>query len=673
MRGIHLLGLRNADGSRLRFYADDSTPLILPWWIPEGDREVLLAFYQQVIADDLLVRIEVDWMRAIIPADREFLQSERRRHGAEDRMVVVRLRHPDVDLRDVLAEPSVSAFRRVAIVCEKPARNETVGTLQQLGRLAMQAAEARYEVLAEEFGLRDDGHAVLLPIQQQLLNPITAVETYNTLIDLHREGVSREQHADAVLARVVGRELEALSPRELVGLCALAIRGEAAFKELLGSEAKTVREALRARMLLRDGRLVGWAQRLTEHRHREVMETRLQRHAAPNRVSGMTKKVVTWSRQTRHHNSFDPLREGVLDVFGLLNGGQLQRAQQELDALEPQLVALAVSDDTRLLFGLAQGRLLQAMGRWPEAEATLRGALQRAAVGKTTPINRGITLDELARGLRDNGRWPEAEPLFREALRLLEEGNDAPEERGITMHELACGLRDNGRWPEAEPPVPRSAQAGRRRAATSPVVEAIRWASWPAVCATTAAGPRLSRCSAKRSGCWRRATTTPRERGITMDELARGLRDNGRWPEAEPLFREALRLLEEGNDTPISRGFTMDELARGLRDNGRWPEAEPLFREALRLLEEGNDTPISRGFTMDELARGLRDNGRWPEAEPLFREALRLLEEGNDAPDSRAYTLDALAAGLRDNGCEAEADALQQQAQALRALPTLPS
>jgi len=664
MRGIHLLGLRDADGARLRFHPQDSAPLVIPWWIPEADREVLLAFYQQVIADDLLVRIEVDWVRAIIPTDRQFLESERRRHGAEDRMVVVRVRRADVDLHDVLAEPSVAAFRRVAIVCEGPARNETVGTLQLLGRVALLSAEARYETLAEEFELRADGRVVLQPIQQQLLNPITAVETFNMLIDLHREGLPPEQHADAVLARVVGRELDALPTVELIGLCALAIRGEAAFVEVAGREAEAVRAMLRARMILRDGRLVGWARRLTEPRHREVMEVRLARCAVPDKTSRMAEKVADWLEETRRSDRSDPLRSAVMDVLGLVNEGQLQRAQQELDALEPQLDVLVVSDETRGLYGLAQGRLLAKLKRWPEAEDSLRGALSRLEGATRGGLVQAGVLLELACGLRDNGRWSEAEPGFREALKLLAEGNATPIERARTQHELARGLRDNGRWSEAEP-LFREALKLKMEGNDRPVERAQT--QYDLACGLCDNGRWSEAESLFREALWlfTIGNATAIKRAHTQHDLARGLRDNGRWSEAEPLFREALKLLAEGNAIPIDRSFTQYDLACGLCDNGRWSEAEPLFREAIKLAAEGNATPVVRAIPQHELACGLRDNGRWSEAEPLFRATLKLKVEGNDTPTSRAATMHQLARGLRDNGRIAEADALAQEADAL--------
>ena len=68
-----------------------------------------------------------------------------------------------------------------------------------------------------------------------------------------------------------------------------------------------------------------------------------------------------------------------------------------------------------------------------------------------------------------------------------------------------------------------------------------------------------------------------------MHEFARGLRDVGRWDEAESLFRESLRLKEEGGDTPTSLAITMRELAMCLRQLGQSAEAKTLERKAKRL------------------------------------------------------------------------------------------
>jgi len=62
----------------------------------------------------------------------------------------------------------------------------------------------------------------------------------------------------------------------------------------------------------------------------------------------------------------------------------------------------------------------------------------------------------------------------------------------------------------------------------------------------------------------------------------------------------------------------------GLRDNGRWSEAEAAFRESLKLRKEGSDSAESLAKTLDALAKGLRANGRPEEAEATLNEAQQL-------------------------------------------------
>jgi formylglycine-generating enzyme required for sulfatase activity len=338
VRAIHLLGLRDANGTRLRFVPDDDAPLIIPWWIPEGDREVLLAFYQQTIADDLILRIEVDWHHSIVSADRTFLASERQQHGAEDRMVVVRVRREGVDLHDVLGQPEVRAFRRVAVVCEAPVLHETIGVLQQLGRLAVLAAEHRYERLAIELGMREDYSAMLGPIQQQLLNPIVAVECFNMLIDVHAEGIDLERHELAIITRVIGRSLDDLSARDLVALIALVVRGDDGFAGVTGDNATQVRAALRDRMLVRDGRLAGWARWLPEDRFRAVMMERIKRLAAPRPEVDSAKTIDGWMLAMRGKRlAMDPVQMRVVETLRWGVEGKTAQAHDRLDVLLGEL------------------------------------------------------------------------------------------------------------------------------------------------------------------------------------------------------------------------------------------------------------------------------------------------------------------------------------------------
>ncbi len=82
MRPLHLVGLRGVGGESLRFYAHGHVPLVLPSLIPLIDQEQILAFYQEVLVPGVrLPRIEVDWVRSLLPTDRRFLRTQDLRIG----------------------------------------------------------------------------------------------------------------------------------------------------------------------------------------------------------------------------------------------------------------------------------------------------------------------------------------------------------------------------------------------------------------------------------------------------------------------------------------------------------------------------------------------------------------------------------------------------------------
>ncbi|MBV8269757.1 MAG: tetratricopeptide repeat protein [Planctomycetaceae bacterium] len=61
--------------------------------------------------------------------------------------------------------------------------------------------------------------------------------------------------------------------------------------------------------------------------------------------------------------------------------------------------------------------------------------------------------------------------------------------------------------------------------------------------------------------------------------------------------------------------YILSDLAGLLRDQGRYEEAELLYRRALGIV-----------YTLNNLAGLLRTQGRYEEAEPLYRRALAIYE-----------------------------------------------
>ena len=194
-------------------------------------------------------------------------------------------------------------------------------------------------------------------------------------------------------------------------------------------------------------------------------------------------------------------------------------------------------------------------------------------------------------------------------------------------------------------------------------------------------------------------------------DLASNLDLQGRYTEAEPLFRDALAYFENlfGPSDPLTVGvgakvainfqaqgryneaerysrkvleytermFGADHadmitannnLAATLNAQGRYADAESLFRTTLEATERtlGQDHPDTAA-SYNNLASNLVDQQRETEAEPLYRKALEIRKRilGQDHPDTAA-SYDHLATSLDGQGRHAEADPLHRKALEIR-------
>jgi tetratricopeptide (TPR) repeat protein len=155
----------------------------------------------------------------------------------------------------------------------------------------------------------------------------------------------------------------------------------------------------------------------------------------------------------------------------------------------------------------------------------------------------------------------------------------------------------------------------------------------------------------------------------SYNNLGSNLRAQGRAKEAEPLLRKALAIDEEVlGPKHADTAASCNNLAGSLDDQGRLKEAEPLYRQALAVREEvlgpkHSDTAI----TYDNLALNLQAQGGIKEAEPLFRKALAVFEEvlGPKHLDT-AISYNNLALNLQAQGRAQEAEPLYRKALAVR-------
>ena len=104
-----------------------------------------------------------------------------------------------------------------------------------------------------------------------------------------------------------------------------------------------------------------------------------------------------------------------------------------------------------------------------------------------------------------------------------------------------------------------------------------------------------------------------------------------------------------GPDHP-SVSTTLNNLAGLLESQGKYEEAEPLYRRALKIYEKalGPDHP-SVATTLNNLATLYKSQGKYEEAEPLYRRALKIIKEklGENHPNYRTCMMNFLSMDLK--------------------------
>ncbi len=156
---------------------------------------------------------------------------------------------------------------------------------------------------------------------------------------------------------------------------------------------------------------------------------------------------------------------------------------------------------------------------------------------------------------------------------------------------------------------------------------------------------------------------------LYLNNLALLYESQGRYEEAEPLYKQALSLRQEllGERHP-DVASSLNNLAALYYWQGRCEEAEPLYKQALSLRQEllGERHP-DVASSLNNLALLYDWQGRYGEAEPLYKQALSLRQEllGERHPDV-ASSLNNLALLYDWQGRYGEAEPLYKQALSLR-------
>ena len=107
-------------------------------------------------------------------------------------------------------------------------------------------------------------------------------------------------------------------------------------------------------------------------------------------------------------------------------------------------------------------------------------------------------------------------------------------------------------------------------------------------------------------------------------------RDQGRYADAEPLYKRSLAIYEKalGPDHPHV-ATALNNLAQLYQAQGRYADAEPLYKRSLAIYEKalGPDHP-DVATSLNNLAELYQAQGRYADAEPLLQARTRHPGEG---------------------------------------------
>jgi len=146
----------------------------------------------------------------------------------------------------------------------------------------------------------------------------------------------------------------------------------------------------------------------------------------------------------------------------------------------------------------------------------------------------------------------------------------------------------------------------------------------------------------------------------------------GHYAEAVKQTKAALSAAEAfGPDDP-RLATTLNHLALFYDAQGKYAEAEPLYKRALAIREKilGPEHP-RLAITLNNLALFYRAQGKYAEAKPLYKWMLAIWEKALGPEHPRVATsLENYAAVLRKTGRTTEAANLEARAKAIRAKHT---
>lgn len=155
----------------------------------------------------------------------------------------------------------------------------------------------------------------------------------------------------------------------------------------------------------------------------------------------------------------------------------------------------------------------------------------------------------------------------------------------------------------------------------------------------------------------------------TLNRLAQVYHDQGKYSQAEPLYKRSLTLTRRilgPNDPDVAAN--LNNLATLYRDEGRYAPAEALYKQSLEIVEktQGPDNP-DVAVSLNNLAELYGEEGKYGRAVPLYQRSLAIWEKALGPDDLNvAVSLNNLGALYGDQKEYAQAEELYQRSLAIK-------
>ncbi|MCE9580651.1 MAG: serine/threonine-protein kinase [Deltaproteobacteria bacterium] len=341
-----------------------------------------------------------------------------------------------------------------------------------------------------------------------------------------------------------------------------------------------------------------------------------------------------------------------------------------LDAAEIMIARAGDPPNLRAMLGVRRGTLLGTIGRYDEAVAALRAAVDvRLALGEHVGAGSGAgaALNSLGEVLRDTGRLPEARDCFQRALAIMERtlGPDHPDVSAV-LNNLGAVLWSEGKIAQARPYLERSLALDEATFGPDHPRIAVSLLNLGGL-ENAADHPKEARVFLERALAIQRKALGPDapELAMAIHNLGAVTAVEGDWPAAQRYFEDALAIFERalGHDHAHA-ALPLIGIGDTLLARQRPADAAPYYRRAIAILDRayGPDN-ADTAYALTGLGRALILLGHPVEALPLLERAVALRTAHEVADDDAARSQFLLARALVDAGRDrARARALAQAA-----------